>query len=368
MSFIDQPKIQFADNAVRDAFGNLRTTTPFTVFNSRNISIDSTIAYDTATTGGATSALDGNTASVLMTVPATTVSSVIRQSKRWSNYQPGKSHKILCTGVMGAGVSGITKRIGYFETNDGVFFQQLGTTLSVVIRSSTSGSPVDTVIAQSAWNIDKMDGTGTTGITLDMSKTHIFVMDFQWLGVGRVRFGFSIGGNVYYCHEINHANIDTIAYMRNPNLPIRYEISNNGTGASTSMRQICASVESEGGEQELGVNRFLTRGITPLSTLNDTNIYPLITFRHQSAHKYIDVHTIKYSIACTSTAFFEYMLIVNPVFAGTAPTYTPLSNSAIEFDVTTTSATTITGFDFVLDGGLDQSGTITQTIDTSWHQ
>src|SRR5579863_8450224 len=162
------------------------------------------------------------------------------------------------TGFLGAIKTNVAQRIGYFDANDGVFFYQDGTNLGVAVRTSTSGSPVTTLIPQSTWNIDKLDGTGSSGITITTANTQIFVIDLQWLGTGRVRFGFDIGGVIVYCHAINNANAgETSPYMNTGSLPCRYEITNTGTAASTTtMKAICTSVISEGGAEIVGGLQF----------------------------------------------------------------------------------------------------------------
>jgi len=57
-----------------------------------------------------------------------------------------------------------------------------------------------------------------------------------------------VDGVPTYLHQFNHANHSAGVYMTTPNLPIRYEISNDGTGAAAEMECICSSVMSEGGQ------------------------------------------------------------------------------------------------------------------------
>ena len=148
---------------------------------------------------------------------------------------------------MGAGAANSHQRIGLFDDQNGVFFDQVDGVLGVTIRSYTTGTAVDTHITEASWNIDKMDGTGVSGVTIDTTKTNIFIIDLQWLGVGRVRFGFDIDGMIFWCHEVNNANTRNVVYMSTPRLPIRYEVEN--TGASSALddfRQICSTAIAEG--------------------------------------------------------------------------------------------------------------------------
>jgi hypothetical protein len=173
----------------------------------------------------------------------------------YHHYMPGKSQFVLTSFNFTDVRENTTKKIGYFDDRNGVFVQQEGDgTVSVVRRSYNTGIASDTVVNQSDWNLDKLDGTTLSGIDVDFTKTHLFAADFQWLGVGRVRCGFVIGGQMVYFHEFNHANIEEHAYWSLPSLPIRCEVANTGTAVGiTSMEQICSTVMSEGGYVETGV-------------------------------------------------------------------------------------------------------------------
>jgi hypothetical protein len=83
----------------------------------------------------------------------------------------------------------------------------------------------DVKVAQTAWNLDRMDGTGPSGYNIDLSKIQMFYMDYSWYGAGAIRFGFKDqSGQVIYCHRFIHNNIQTEAYLRSGNLPARYEV------------------------------------------------------------------------------------------------------------------------------------------------
>ena len=111
-----------------------------------------------------------------------------------------------------------------------------------------------TRIPQADWNVDKCDGTGPSGFDINITKTQLIFVDFQWLGVGRVRCGFVHNGAMIIAHEYFHSNeLDTV-YISNPNLPVRCEIRNTGATAGGSFDQICSTVQSEGGYQETGID------------------------------------------------------------------------------------------------------------------
>jgi hypothetical protein len=95
-----------------------------------------------------------------------------------------------------------------------------GATASHVTISLT----VETKIPQSEFNLDKADGTGPSGYTVDLTKMQMFYIDYSWYGAGFIRWGLrGPDGNVFYCHKLPNNNVNNEAYMRSGNLPARYE-------------------------------------------------------------------------------------------------------------------------------------------------
>jgi len=340
--------VKATDTPTFDAFDRLRVSNPVTVFDSKQIADTQPLFWlDEQLSGSGTStAYNTNQASTTIAVGTGAAGVRVRQTKRRFNYQPGKSQLIITTGVLGAGVTGITKNIGLFDDDNGLFFQLAGTTLNVVKRTYTSGSAVDTAVAQSAWSVDKMDGTGVSGITLDTTKTQIFFIDFEWLGVGRVRMGVVVAGIFHCVHEFLHANVLSVVYMSTPNLPVRYEIRNTGvagTGTELQLVHICASVSSEGGLELTGFHLSVDRDTTSLVTANNSSLYPLIAIRLKDAYLGALIVPTGIAILTTSTTDFRWALILNPTVTGTALSFTSVTNSAVEAQVNTTNATTVSG-------------------------
>jgi len=339
-----QTAISFADSSSIDAFGRVRVSNPTTIFDSKAIfDVNSLFWDDAATSGSGTSSTASTaTASVTLGVSNTTAGTRTRQTKRRFNYQPGKSQLFICTAVMGTGVSGITKRVGAFDDNNGLFFEQEGTTLRVVVRTKTSGSVVNNGVDKADWNLDKMDGNGYSGINLDISKAQIFVIDYEWLGVGRVRFGFVINGIIYYCHQSVHANSVTTVYTSTPNFPIRYEIHNDGSGAADSLMQICSTVLSEGGQEELGLVRALDHGTTAINAASVATEYGAVGIRLKSSDLGATVKVIGISCMGTTNAdYFRWRLILNPTITGTF-TFADVTNSSLQLASNAATPPTIT--------------------------
>lgn len=345
-----------------DAFGRLRVSNPYTLFDSQNrYQKDPQFSEETAT--GGTVTYVGAESSVDLAVTTTSGSKVVRQTYRVFPYQPGKSLEVLATFVMNAGKTNLRQRVGYFNPDNGVFFQVNGTTNSFVLRTNTSGSPSDArTVDQADWNGDKLDGTGPSGLVLDITKAQILYMDFEWLGVGSVRCGFVINGTFIVCHTFNNANDIDKVYMRTAILPVRYEIENTGaTASSSTLTQICSSVISEGGYDQKAIPQWARR--TTALTGVSTSYVPIISMRLKSTSLgAVVIPSVYHAIPIGSVLDYEVVLIKNPTLTGT-PSWT--SNSLnVEIDTAATGLTggTIVDLDYV--SGSNQGSGVVSTGDT----
>lgn len=262
-----------------DAFGRLRQSTPYTLFDSHNL-LNKNNKFDESVSGSATVTYDSSISQVNLNVTNASGDEVVRQSYRNFSYQPGKSLLILNTFVFSEPKSNLRQRVGYFN-NDGIYLEQDGTDVYLVLRNGG----VNNRISQSNWNVNKLDGTEDNGITLDLTKSQIMWMDIEWLGVGSVRTGFVINGQFIICHIFHNSNINAGVYMSSPNLPVRYEITNTGaTTGNSSLGQICSTVISEGGYEARAVENVIgTSALTGQSVGTDYVNLATITLRQSGA-------------------------------------------------------------------------------------
>jgi len=285
-------------NAVSvDAFARQRVSEPHTLGDYKHLyGIDPNFIENLS--NGGTIAFQANKACARLTTSSASNSSVIHQSKFYHHYMPGKSQLILSSFNYYTATSNVRKRTGYFDDNNGIFFEQAGDgTLAIVLRSYVTGSPVDRKISQfggvygagdTGWNVDACAGGASnslnpSGFTLDITKTQLLMMDFQWLGVGRVRVGFAHNGEFVLAHTFNGSNDLDVVYMSNPNLPVRCEITNTGTTTGAYMDQICSSVMSEGGYIEAGQDWAVTN--PTLRTLTASQTLPIMAIRLKNTFK-----------------------------------------------------------------------------------
>ena len=263
-----------------DAFGRTRVSNPLTLFDSSHRYRDNNL-WDSLIVGtGSTVGFVTTQGLVNMTVGVGSTASVIRETTKVFSYQPGKSLLTLNTFIMNPPKENLRQRVGYFGADNGIYFEVDGTTAYFVERSLSLGT--ETRVPQSEWNIDKLDGTGVSGITLDLSKAQILWMDIEWLGLGNVRLGFIINGSFIHAHTFQHANIIQSTYITTASLPLRYEISNTGiTTSASTLKQVCSTVISEGGYELRGLQQAVSTPITApvdLPTPAGT-YYPVISIR-----------------------------------------------------------------------------------------
>jgi hypothetical protein len=329
-----------------DAFGRKRISQAYTLLDFKQVTDNAPLFYDDAEVSGSgtTSTYQTNKASTRIGVSATTAGLRARQSKVWGTYQPGKSQLVFVTFANSKSVSGIKKQAGYYCEDNGIYHKHEDGTAYVGFRAYNTGSAVDTDVAQSSWNIDKMDGTGDSGITLDFSQSLIFFISFEWLGVGSVFVGWVINGELVPCHRFDNANINDEVYMSTPNAPIRYEIENDGTGAADTFDTICASVMSEGGQEQTAINTYVSRDGTSQTLANQDLWTPLVSIRLKSTERGTRITPRDISVLCTSNTNYEWGVFLNPTIGGVdAVSWSNITNSSLQYDITRDNTNTLTG-------------------------
>lgn len=333
-------EIDFQNTHV-DAFHRLRVSSPTTLFDGKTLYDSQDLHFTESFVTGGSAAMVSNQPIRRLTVNTTNAASAIRQTKRYFSYQSGKSQQIFQTFTFGSAVTNVRRRAGYFDANNGIFLEQTSSGVSLIKRTSVSGSPVDTSVSQASWNLDALDGTGPSGLTLDLSKTQILVIDFQWLGGGEVRVGFGIGDTIVYVHIFQWANLGTGVYTATPSLPVRWEITNTNTSAGANLDCICCSVATEAGTTYPGVLTSIDRGtnLQSFSNGDGTNLRPILSVRAQSAFTRITAVPEEISVLCTTSSLngFRWALILNPtITGGTAASWTTVTNSGLEYDIAQT--------------------------------
>jgi len=340
-------QITTAGTPASDAFGRARVSAPLTLFDSSHRYNDNEL-WATATGVSSDATFNSDEGLVDLNVPTTSGGYVIRETKKVFSYQPGKSLLVLNTFAMNPAQDNLRQRVGYFNDANGIYVELNDSVLSFVERSSVIGTTTETKVSQSDWNIDPMDGTGPSGLTLDISKAQIFWMDIEWLGLGTVRLGFVIDGVFVHCHSSHHANKIASTYITTATLPLRYEITNLDTTASVStLKQVCSTVISEGGYELRGDQLGVGTPVNAARDLTATGIpYPIVSIRLKSSPDRLDavvIPTATSILGIGNNAIFEWALKRGGTISG--GTWTSAgTNSAVEYNLsglTLSGATTL---------------------------
>jgi hypothetical protein len=353
-------------NMASDAFGRLRTSSPLTLFDSSHRYSDnslwSTLTGGTTTTS-ASAVFNQNQGLVDLKVNALSGSKLYRETTKVFAYQPGKSLQILNTFTFNSAKSGLRQRVGYYGNDNGIYLELDDSTLYIVERSLVTGSVISNRIAQSQWNVDRLDGTGPSGITLDITKAQIMFMDIEWLGLGTVRAGFVINGQFVPCHYFHHANIISTTYITTASLPLRYEIENKSdTSSSSVLKQVCSTVISEGGYELRGLQQAIGTAITaPKALAVAGTLYPVVTIRLKSTRLDGIVILTALSIMGVDTGIYNWQIIASGVTTGGSGTWVSASSaSSVEYKL---DATGITGGRVLASGFLTSNAQGATSID-----
>ena len=351
-------EISYKNSPNIDAFGRLRTSTPFTLFDSSHRFADNGL-WSTANSFSGAAVFNPNQGLVDLNVTTASGSEVVRETTKVFSYQPGKSLLVLSTFVMNAAKTNLIQRVGYYGLNNGYYLELDNSTVSFVERSFVTGVAVDTPVAQASWNVDPMDGSGPSGITLDLTKAQILFMDLEWLGVGTVRIGFVIDGNFYVCHKFHHANLIASTYITTASLPLRYEIKNTAATVSPStLKQICSTVLSEGGYELRGSQQAVGTPITfPRTLAAAGTFYPIVSIRLKSTRLDAIVLATAISIIGNTAANYNWQVVVGGTTTGGSGVWVSAGvNSSVEYKL---DGTGFTG------GRTLASGYFTATANTS---
>jgi hypothetical protein len=322
-----------------DAFGRFRVSNPFTLFDSQFRYGDNG-KWDTSISNSGNITYSASENVINMNV-SQLGDEVMRETRRVMSYQPGKSLLVLMTAVCAAPFPDLTQRIGYYDENNGVYFENDGEYNYLKLRSASLNTTLS--VRQDQWNGDRFDGTGYSGRTLDITKSQIFWFDIEWLGAGDVRCGFIVDGKPIVAHVFHNDNVRSTTYMSTACLPLRYEIiqsTNSGAsgGAPSTLKQICATVISEGGYEYNTKQWSATRTTAIASTSVATGWAPVVSIRMASGRTGSVIIPSQIHITGDGNAsIYEFALIRNATITGGSWDTHVASGSNVEYNIGATS-------------------------------
>ena len=344
-----------------DAFGRLRVSNPFTLFDSQH-RYQVNDKWDYVSSGGGSTSYDINGSLVNLNTSLVSGAQVVTETKRVMTYQPGKSLLTYSTFTMCSGQTNQRQRVGYFGAQNGIYFEMDGTTPNFVLRNSVNGSVVEERVPKTEWNVDRLDGTGPSGYTLNnFSSSIILFIDIEWLGVGDVRVGFVLNGQYVLCHTFKHTPLGgspiSGTYMTTACLPLRYEITNTGTVTrSGNLKQICNSVISEGGYEGFARRYNVSLGTTAKRLADADTLYPVISIRLASGRLDSIIVPSNLNAIVTSNQDIQYRVLLNATLNSGTSWLTHYAGN-VQYNLSATSLVSGSGND-VIGGYVNKQGTL----------
>ncbi len=335
-----RPIIRIDDTTVQHTSKNRVKVSPYEIasFNSYQYTKDTDV-WDEALTGTASSTVNTYMGMIEMTVGGTAGDQVVRQTRRVQRYIPGRQNEISMSVIFGTPATGIRRRYGLFDDYNGAYFEDGGDgTYYVVCRRNTAEGLVEERVARADWNVDRLDGTGPSGITADSTKIHLMVIEYEWYGAGQVEFKFIINNNAYPVHQFNHGNRSSEPWSAPPFLPVRAELTNvAGTAGTHTFYTGSFSALIEGDVGPLGVESNANSPITGRSMASANTFYPILSIRLKSTRLQGVVLPFDLQAATLDNTQIFYRLTLNSVLTGAS--WQPVSDEGfVEYDVSATAA------------------------------
>ena len=275
MTYLFNNAIKYDDTVNLSAFSRVRTAEAHLLGEYRYMyGVGTVYEMNDLLAGSGSITMDFARDCAIGTVGTASGDRIVRQTKKYHPYIPGTSNQTFITFTLSASKANLQQLVGMYDDYNGIFFRMNQLVGEVVIRKNGTDTEV---VTQANWNKDRLNpdlGLNPSHKTIDFTKSQILYLDYQWLGVGRVRIGFVINGVPIIVHEFYHSNQVTEVYMYQPSLPCRWEMRNIGNVASSSsMMIICAAVYCEGSDTETGFLRGISTGTTtvPVTSVNSTN-------------------------------------------------------------------------------------------------
>ena len=355
MSFIYNNAVKYSDSPNLDAFGRLRTAAVQNLLDIKHVYDKNPLQVNEVTAGTATSVFNQEYARVRMSTSANN-DLVIRQTKTHPIYQPGKSQLFEGSFSNFQLETNVIKRVGCFTSTsastynsvfDGFFLESNGVSNTISFQIWRSGTTIFTA-ATTSWVTNEFDPAN-----LVWSNTQLITVDYQWLGVGRMRFGIALSGQTIYFTEHNCSNNESLVYMSSPNQPIRYEIRQVGAG-SGSFDMICSQVSTEGALNGLYSTVGVIHSSTATLSTSGTK-YPYIGYRLKQSYKSVTSQYNSLSILNTSNDDYLVTIEYNPTLSAT-PTWTDIPNSPFQYSLGT-GATTVTSPGHIMSSLIGEAGT-----------
>lgn len=254
-------------------------------------------------------------------------------------------------------------------------YTDTGTTgVAMAFQSDTATTPNTSVvestktnIAQSSFNVDSLDGTGPSGMTISPTTGNVYQIQYQWLGFGKIMFSVENpnNGRLFPCHVIYPIGSFTTPSLNQPDMQLAGFISTAFSGVSSKTLKLASLAGFMEGKILLGEPFFTIDNVhTSISGASTDVILASVrnprTFMGITSQVVIRLKTMTYA-SSKSANNTKASIRVKIVIGGTPSstlTYTYTSSNVYTptYSVTPAVGTTLSGGVIVFEGTLPAEG------------
>lgn len=320
-----------------DASGRLSISQAYPLLEAKFVGSIGDPRTVTTTTGTGVVTYDSNRTSMTLGLTSGVGTALVRTRTR-AVYQTGKSLLSAVGFSFSDAQSNLVQRVGYYDDKNGIFLQSSGSVISIVRRSTASGSVVDEVVPRSNWNVDKFDGTGPSGINSNFYGPQTFICELVYVGVGRAQVGIFGDGVFRVAHVFQ--STDGPAYspiLGNATLPVRWETSSSGALSTTAkLEAFGCAVGLDGGSEPRGV----LRTVESSWDVGPNEVVEILAVRVRSSYsEFASAAVQRISMLTSSGVMWRLVMNATVTSPGVWSNAAEDGSSAIEFTTTRTSET-----------------------------
>lgn len=334
---VENPKTAFSELSVAE-------NTPVAQI-SFEYGLNTQLVTTSLTGSGTATTTSGN---LVLSTTANASSSSQAVSRRYLKYRAGQGAVGRGTMLFTTGVTGSNQYagIGTPDMQNGYFFGYQGATFGIFHINNGS----TTFIAQTSWNIDKLDGTLSTsnpsGMVLNQNNGNVFQIKYQYLGYGCIYFYIEhdTDGEFALVHVIQYPNTATIPSLGNPSLGLLWRAENTTNNTNIVVKAGSGALFVEGEIKTLGAkygfdnNKTNITTLTNILTLKNATTYNGVTNRGQIRLKGV-------SIAYDGGNGVATLQIILGATLGGTPAFTTIAGTTGDNGTTITAGNSITSVD-----------------------
>ena len=282
------------------------------------------------------------------------------RTKRFMVYQPFRTHILTMAMIIGPAKEGLIKRFGQYTGFNGWYFEQTNDGFYIGYRNNSfelTGT-IETRVERANWNVDKLDGTGPSGLDIDdlLDQSLTFVIEYVWHGTQGIRWEIEYFDELYTVHELIWSASDSKPFARSALLPVYFEMINTGAVASSSTMYVGpVSFNIEGGEERAGARFSVANGATGAVSATSTTvpnyilgIRPKLTFN--AINNRGSITPIRYQLFTDNDIYYEIFIQALP----TNGTWTSVDATSIaEYSINFTTLSTV---GYRIDSGYVEAG------------